>query len=319
MLLSLLLPLTSTNCYPILGALGRPANAWLLRELTRRQPDLAQSLHDDKGVKPYTVSTLLDDRGRPLAAGAWLQPGQNCWLRVTTFEQRLSEMLLEMVKDLPARLALYKMDFRLDGWTLDPAQHPWAGQTSFAALAQAEKVNGRSREVRLEFASPTAFRSEGADTPLPIPALILRSHWQRWNAVVPEPMQIHAAWPEFAAACVKVSELTAVNTERWVFAEGTRGAAIGFTGTASLALLSKHQCLKLIEDGLNPSGYAGHTLMPERQCREWAACWEGADRVLQSLAQFAFYCGTGHHTTIGMGQTRCLHTARDDQNLIYRR
>jgi len=282
MLLSLLLPLTATNRYPILGALGRPANAWLLRELTRRRSDLAQLLHDDKGVKPYTVSTLLDDRGRPLAAGTWLQPGQTCWLRVTTFEQRLSEMLLEMVKDLPARLSLYKMEFRLDGWTLDPAQHPWAGQTSFVALAQTERVNGRSREVRLEFASPTAFRSEGADVPLPIPALILRSHWQRWNAVVPEPMQIHALWPEFTAACVRVNELTAVNTERWIFGEGTRGAATGFTGTAGLILL------------------------PERQCRDWAACWEDADRVLQSLAQFAFYCGTGHHTTIGMGQTRCV-------------
>ncbi|MBU2610999.1 MAG: CRISPR system precrRNA processing endoribonuclease RAMP protein Cas6 [Chloroflexi bacterium] len=285
MLLSLLLPLTTTNRYPILGALGRPANAWLLRELTRRKPDVAQALHDDQGVKPYTVSTLLDDRGRPLATGTWLEPGQTCWLRVTTFEQRLSEMLLEMVKDLPPHLTLYKMDFRLDGWTLDPAQHPWAGQTSFAALAQAERVNSRSREVRLEFASPTAFRSEGADTPLPIPALILRSLWQRWNAVVTQPMQIHALWPEFAAACVKVSELTAVNTERWVFAEGTRGAATGFTGTVGL------------------------TLLPERQCRDWAACWEGADRVLQSLAQFAFYCGTGHHTTIGMGQTRCVSPA----------
>ena len=282
MLLSLLLPLTAASRCPILGALGWPANAWLLHELTCRQPELAQSLHDDEGVKPYTVSTLLDGRGRPLAKGMWLQPGQACWLRVTTFEERLSEVLLEIVKDLPPRMTLYKMDFRLDGWTLDPAQHPWAGHSSFAALAQAEGVNGRTRQVRLEFASPTAFRSEGADTPLPIPALIQRSLWQRWNTAAPEPMQIHAAWPEFAAACVKVSELTAINTDRWVFAEGTRGAATGFTGTVGL------------------------TLLPERQCRDWAACWESADRVLQSLAQFAFYCGTGHHTTIGIGQTRMI-------------
>ncbi|MBU2611002.1 MAG: hypothetical protein KJ606_08690 [Chloroflexi bacterium] len=32
MLLSLLLPLTATNSYPILGALGRPANAWSLAQ-----------------------------------------------------------------------------------------------------------------------------------------------------------------------------------------------------------------------------------------------------------------------------------------------
>jgi len=296
MLLSLLLPLTSTSSVPVLGPLGRPASAWFLGQLTRHKPELTQALHDDNGVKPYTVSTLLDGRGRPIPAGRWLQPGETCWLRVTTFNRELSETVLKKVlANLPTRLTLYKIYFRIDGHTLDPAQHPWAGQTSFAALAQDDSQVQRSRQVRLEFASPTAFRSEGADVPLPIPALILRSLWQRWNAVVPEPMQIHALWPEFAVACVKVSELTAINTERWVFAEGTRGAATGFTGTVGL------------------------TLLPERQCRDWSACWDGADRVLQTLAQFAFYCGTGHHTTIGLGQTRCLHTARDDQNLIYRR
>src|SRR3990172_6840295 len=27
-------------------------------------------------------------------------------------------------------------------------------------------------------------------------------------------------------------------------------------------------------------------------------------QVLRTLAEFAFYCGTGHHTTVGLGQTR---------------
>jgi CRISPR-associated endoribonuclease Cas6 len=284
MLLSLLLSLTPTRPAPILGPLGRPAQAWFLGQVTRHCPEIAQTLHDDSGPKPYTVSTLLDGRGRPLVAGKWLKAGEVCWLRVTTFGEELSKAMLEQIlPGLPDRLALYKMEFRVDGYTLDPAQHPWAGQTSFAHLAQAAGLaDGRSRQVRLEFASPTAFRSEGADIPLPLPNHIFRGYWQKWNAYAPEPIRVQDIWPQFAAACIQVCELTGINTERWVFAEGTRGAATGFTGTS------------------------GFTLLPRHLCGEMGAYWEGAEVVMRTLATFAFYCGTGHHTTIGLGQTRPL-------------
>ena len=71
-----LISLTAESSYPIMGALGRPAQAWFLGQVTRANPGLASTLHDEKGLKPYTVSTLLDDNGRPLAPGSWLKPGQ---------------------------------------------------------------------------------------------------------------------------------------------------------------------------------------------------------------------------------------------------
>jgi CRISPR/Cas system endoribonuclease Cas6 (RAMP superfamily) len=116
---------------------------------------------------------------------------------------------------------------------------------------------------------------------------VFRSYGQKWNAVAPEGVQIQDLWPGFAAACIMVSELSGLNTTRWSFAEGTRGVATGFTGAV------------------------GFTLLPKRQCGEWAEYWDGADRVMQSLAKFAFYCGTGHHASIGMGQTRVLEPPRN--------
>jgi len=281
MLLSLLLSLTPTAEVPILGPLGRPANAWFLGQVTRCQPAIAAALHDSKESKPYTVSTLLNDRGQPVSAGAWVAPGESCWLRVTTFDEQLSETTLEqIVRQLPERITLYKMVFRLDGWTLDPAQHPWAGQSTFRDMAQEPYQVAKDLQVRLEFASPTAFRSGSADVPLPIPAQVFRSYWEKWNAFAPEAMQLAEQWPDFARACIMVSELTMVNTQRWSFAEGTRGVVTGYTGTV------------------------GFVLLPKRQCGIWQDYWDGASQVLQSLARFAFYCGTGHHTTIGLGQTR---------------
>lgn len=284
MQISSVIYLESTKKSPILGTLGRPVQAWFLNQIMRRKPSLAKNLHDGNGAKPFTVSTLLDRHGRPYRSGDWLEEGQDCWLRVTTVGEELSEVLLAgVMKKLPKSLTLYKMDFRIDGYTLNPREHPWAGQTTFTDIAQDSQYSNAPRDVRMEFVSPTAFRANGNDIPIPSPQQVFRSLWQKWNALCPESMQLDERWPEFAADCILVNELTAVNTVRWEFAEGTRGAATGFTGTVGFTLLPK-------------------TKVPKK----WQPYWDGADLVMQSLARFAFYSGVGHHATIGMGQTRIV-------------
>ncbi len=284
MILSAIISLTPTTSFPILGALGRPAQAWFLSQVMSRDPLLASSLHDENGSKPYTVSTLLDRNGHPLKAGDWLKEGGECWLRITTIGEELSEIILEHVlKKLPKRLTLHKMDFRIDGYTLNPREHPWAGDCSFAEIAQDSQYVKVPRQARMEFVSPTAFRTNGNDISIPAPQQVFRSLWQKWNAFCPEPMQLDDHWPKFADDCILVNEMTAVNTIRWEFAEGTRGAATGFTGTVGFMLLPKAK----VKEHQQPF-------------------WDGADVVLQSLARFAFYCGVGHHTAVGMGQTRLI-------------
>lgn len=284
MLNSIIISLTALSSYPILGALGRPAQAWFLNQIMLKKPRLAEALHDDDGNKPYTVSTLIDSNGHPFKAGDMLQEGQDCWLRVTTIGEELSETVLKNVlQKLPKRLALYKMEFRIDGYTLNPREHPWAGETSFAEIAQDSQYDKTSRDVRMEFVTPTAFRSSGIDISLPIPGQVFRSLSQKWNAFCPESMQLQDIWPDFASECIFVTELTAVNTIYWEFAEGTRGNATGFTGTV------------------------GFTLQPKAKIgKRWQEYWNGADVVMQSLARFAFFSGVGHHATIGMGQTRLV-------------
>jgi CRISPR-associated endoribonuclease Cas6 len=283
LLLSLLLSLSPLSSVPILGPLGRPAQAWFLQQVTCYNPALGARLHDQNGLKPYTVSTLLDDRGHAIRAGRWLEPGASCWLRFTSLEEKLSELVLKkIIPNLPDRVRLYEMEFRLDGWTLERAQHPWASQSDYVNLVQELSSDARLRQVRLEFASPTAFRVDQADLPLPLPGSVFRSYWQKWNAFAPETLQIHEKWPAFAAQCITVSELTGINSEQWRFAEGTHGAATGFTGTVSFNLLPRHQCL------------------------DWREQWVDSAPLMQTLTRFAFYCGTGHHTTVGLGQTRLL-------------
>ncbi len=89
-----------------------------------------------------------------------------------------------------------------------------------------------------------------------------------------------------------VDELTAINSTRWDFSEGTGRFAIGFTGTVGFKLAPKNKIKQ-----------------------QWQEYWDGADEVMQSLAQFAFYRGVGHHSTIGMGQVGQSHLGFLSANL----
>jgi len=284
MLRSLLISLTAESSCPILGPLGRPAQAWFLGQLTRSHASLASRLHDEQGLKPYTVSTLLDEHGRPLRSGSWLEPGQSCFLRITSLNEELSAaMEKKIVHRIPKQLTLYKMDFRVDEVFTTSSQHEWAGESSFSEIAQDAALASAGSRVRMEFISPTAFRSNGLDICVPSSGQIFRSLWEKWNAFAPEPMQVHELWPKFANDCILIDELTTINTTYWEFAEGSRGSATGFTGTVGFFLIPKSKVKT-----------------------EWQEYWDGASAVFQSLAKFSFYCGIGHHTTIGMGQSRCL-------------
>jgi CRISPR-associated endoribonuclease Cas6 len=283
MLRSLLISLTAESSYPILGGLGRPVQAWFLGQLTRSHASLASRLHDEQGLKPYTVSTLLDERTRPMRAGDWLEPGELCWLRLTSLNEELSDAIeKKIIKHIPRRVTLHKMDFRVDDVFTNRSEHEWAGETSFTEIAEnLANPNTDTDHVRVEFVSPTAFRNNGLDVTLPAPGQVFRSLWEKWNTFAPDSMQVQELWPQFANECILVDELTAVNTIRWEFSEGSRGGATGFTGTVGFSLIPKSKVKSV-----------------------WRDYWDGAATVMQSLAQFAFYAGVGHHTTIGMGQGR---------------
>lgn len=235
-------------------------------------------------MKPYTVSTLLDSHSRLLRAGSWVQPGELCWIRITGLNEELSDLIeTKLIKKLSKQLTIHKMNFRVNEVATKRTGHEWAGSTTFPEIAQDATLASVENRVRMEFTSPTAFRSNGLDICIPAPGQIFRSVWEKWNAFAPESMQVDDQWPQFASDCILVDELTAINSTRWDFSEGTGRSATGFTGTVGFHLAPKNK-VKL----------------------QWQEKWDGANVVMQSLAGFAFYSGVGHHATTGMGQSRPL-------------
>jgi CRISPR-associated endoribonuclease Cas6 len=264
--------------------LGRATQAWFLSQVQRADPALAEQLHQPNAPRPFTVSTLWGT-GPPSQGQVALKPERDYWLRVTSFEPGLSQQLLEKVMPaLPDEVRLAETAFALQGATCDPQEHPWAGQTTFEALAQEHLLGAREpeRKLTLRFASPTTFRRTegeasltdgqgrgyqvaGHNVPLPLPGLVFDSYLQRWNAFAP--VALHPDVKRYAQECVAISRYRL----QTVLVEFGAARHVGFVGRC--------QFMALVHDPY------------------WL-------RLLHLLAAFAFYAGTGHKTTIGLGQTK---------------
>lgn len=124
----------------------------------------------------------------------------------------------------------------------------------------------------LAFLTPTCFRSKNHPLPLPIPTNIFHSYLRRWNNFAPEafPQEEFLAWIE------QVVYITNYDLECTKVAVAKQGYVTGFTGTVEFAIDLK------------------------------ASRNSDFERLLSALIKLAAYCGTGHKTTFGLGQTRLI-------------
>lgn len=282
MLISAVLTLAPTGPVTLPANLGRAAHAWFLNQVRAADPAIAQALHEPNQERPFTVSNLRGPNRNPASprsrvSAQLVSPERTYALRLTSFWLELSILVAErLLPNLPEQtIELAGGAFRLASVTTDGIVHPWAGQTSFQDLVQQHTLSPAlpPRRVNLHFASPTVFRSGGANVPLPLPGLVFESLVRRWNAFAP--LQIPLEIRRFADEAMVIARYH-LRTERVAFGEeGERGAYPGFVGTCSYAFL--------VHD------------------RYWLG-------LIHLLAAFAFYAGVGARTTMGLGQVRVVHS-----------
>lgn len=148
-----------------------------------------------------------------------------------------------------------------------PKEGPRLEHCTYADLAAAARAETR---LNLRFLSPTSFRSREMHYPLPDPVLVFQSWLNRWNEFAPEEQQINVAVLDLVAAHVAVSYYNG-RTEMVDFGGNKR--VVGFVGAVQY-----------------------HILRPALIGATWL-------RALNTLADYAPFCGTGHKTAQGMGQT----------------
>ncbi|MTJ07817.1 MULTISPECIES: CRISPR-associated endoribonuclease Cas6 [unclassified Anabaena] len=150
--------------------------------------------------------------------------------------------------------------------------------TTYAQLLQ--PLPDKYRDVNLSFISPTSFRRKGHHFPLPVPVNLFHSYLRRWNDFSGMTVEQDAflAWID-ENVIIHQHRLESVKV-----AAGKRGSVTGFIGAMSCGL--DKQALTNIE----------------------------FSKLFYALIRLACYCGTGHKTTFGLGQT-CLNQVVPEQNI----
>ena len=273
MLLSLVIRMRATSPGVLPANQGRALNDTFLGWVEEFEAGLSARLHDAGGRKPFTVSDLQG--GRFNQRGEVLYPaGQETWWRVTSLSDDLSALLEKAIIPAVRQRRLEepvclggKVPFQVLDIITDAAGHAWAGRTTCEELYDFHEKGEPSDSVEIQFASPTTFHSAGKHLPFPLPELVLGSWLEQWNNI--SGVRLLEDIRLFGRASVAASRYD-LHTQVVHYDKET---LIGFCGGCTFRMLSKE----------------GHWL-----------------RLVNLLAAFAFYCGTGAKTAFGLGQTRLI-------------
>lgn len=251
---------------------GYHAYALFLDLLRRTDPQAAQQLHDLQGSKPFTLSPL-QGRFNHHPEGLAITAGQTYWIRLTVLREDLFARLLDaLIRAGNSLVRLGQAMLQVNEIVTSPGKSPWS-KCQDAASILARSVP--HRQIELEFLSPTTFRSSGKRNVLfPDPRLLFQGYLAKWQ--------------EFSPPSASLDEGLAVLAEK-----GTR--------------VSRYKLeTRILHFGnYQEIGFEGRcTIEVAREIPEQVAS------QLNALADFAFYCGTGGKTTMGLGQTRRTEDGR---------
>ena len=248
-------------------------------------PEKAEEIHATSKQKLFTVSPLIskdERRGNFLH----IRAGTECWLRFTFLDDAL------FVQFGSAFLTQDFSSIRLGGVTFQLSRlvasrtetKGWSGAKIYEDLIESA---GTDTRLRIRFHSPTAFRElsprrQKTRNEPNIDLVRCAQSWvNKWNAFAP--MQIDKQ--SFLDFIANYSLATRLEMKTQMLDFG-RHKAVGFVGSCAYELRENWD-----GKGQEPMTEVGSQLSAVEMMR-----------LANLLTDFAFYCGTGYKTTMGMGQ-----------------
>lgn len=247
---------------------GRLMHGAFFALLHQLSPSLAKSIHDESGLKPFTVSELTLAQKRKQNTHCLIKKGDGTSWRITL----LHELLLRVILSAPTGtvIDIGGIPFSLEAIIADSSQCPDAGILEEDDLIAACLSEQNIHEITLQFQSPTTFRTDTSDYPLPLPALVFSSLCEKWNL---SSMSLQLPAPDITTIASRIIPSAWRGQSKRVFFGHDRGVR-AFTGSFTYdlsALDLEHRQLILL------------------------------------LAQFATFSGVGRLTAQGFGRTTATY------------
>jgi CRISPR-associated endoribonuclease Cas6 len=260
------------------GWWGRAVHAMLLKTVQIVNPALAESLHDEQGLHPFTASNLM---GR--FPNHRLDLEEPYRLRLSALNQPLTELLMQAAGPGGALapgavIELDFMPFRILNATWSAEEQPWASATTYETLAASRLVSAEPapRHINLQLTSPTTFRTNGRMEPLPLPGMVFGSLLDRWNSFAPIAFPSEAR--RYAAECLVVNRFELSSR-----AAGTKGEGIRLGAVGAVSYITRNYD------------------------RYWMS-------LMHTLAAYALFAGVGAGVSMGMGQCRVVNFQPDGKD-----
>jgi CRISPR-associated endoribonuclease Cas6 len=272
-LLGLTLTLQSTTSFTVPSHYTTELHSWFLDQVRRVDFELSSYMHDGQSEKPFTVSSLLGTELLPQSHHQQVvQAHQPYQWTVTALATEVATWMQNWSKALPKEMRLRSGTFTIANCTIAYPATTYAQLWEKAEAISAERNSAGTTERTLcfTFLSPTSFRHYGNHLPLPMPDLMFKSYLRRWNHFVDLEFDSHdfKQWVSENVIILR-HQLQSSKVQA-----GKQGSVTGFTGAIQFGLTAKAK---------NNPDYV---------------------QLIYALEQLAPYCGTGHKTTFGLGQTR---------------
>ena len=243
---------------------GHQVHALFLDMMRGVQPSVAERLHDADAQKPYTISNILG-RYRYNQRELVLTKGQSCSLRITFLTADLFIDFIEAIQSKKGKLVrLGEVPLVVKALDISSGDDPVIHSDSYLSIVSSATY---SRRITLVFSAPTVFRSTGKRNVIfPEPVLTFGSYLNKWDDF--SPIKFNEGLRDIISQHIIPSRY---RLETRILDFGSY-QEVGFIG----------RCTYLISDAVSREDLA----------------------QINTLADFAFYAGTGAKTTMGMGQTR---------------
>lgn len=267
---------------PVAHAQGKVLHGLFYELLQKASAVKGDEVHGSEGLKPFSTALLLNERQR---RAEYLRAGEELKVRFAFLDDTLYPLLARYFLSTPdLSFDLVRTEVTVARILSTPQSgEEWAGYASFAEIH--ERASTEEKRFSFQFVTPTFFKRGGGPTypdlivPLPLPDLLFGSLVRNWNQFSSSSFTDVTLLRELCAHHLEVAHHRLSSQQaRLVFPQEDgryRTTAFpGFIGTCVFRLVGLHDSAII--------------------------------KMLNALADFAFYAGVGAKTTMGFGVTRRL-------------